>query len=150
MINRILTALALLAPLTSAAFGGTEITVVADQARMVSIPGEVGTVVVGNPNIADVTIQGSNAFVHGRNYGSTNVIFMDRDGNQIAALDVLVTNGASREVNIFRAGSRYSYNCAGTCETALQVGDNADYFKAVGEQSSLKSGLATTAQKTSE
>ena len=116
MARPILLALALLLPLAGAATAGTAITVAADQARMISIPGEPGTVVVGNPNIADVTIQGTNAFILGRNYGSTNVIFLDRDGNQIAALDVLVGNESYQEVNIFKAARKYSYTCTGRCE----------------------------------
>jgi Flp pilus assembly secretin CpaC len=149
MSRQIIAAFALMLPLAGGA-AATEITVVADQARMISVPGETGTVVVGNPNIADVTMQGNNVFVHGRNYGTTNVIFIDRDGNQLASLDVMVTNGASREINVFRAGSRFSYSCAGTCEAATQIGDNSDYFKAVAEQNTAKGALATGSQKASE
>ena len=132
------------------ALAGTEVVVMADQARMISVPGEPGTVVVGNPNIADVSIQGQNVFIHGRNYGSTNVIFVDRDGKQIAALDVFVTNSGTSEMNVFRAGSRFSYNCASTCESTSQVGDNAEYFKAIMEENQGKGGLATGSQKASE
>ena len=150
MARRILLALALALPMAHGALADTEITVMADQARMISVPGEPGTVVVGNPNIADVTLQGTNAFIHGRNYGSTNIIFIDREGNQLATLDVRVTNGAGREVNVFKAGSRFSYTCSGTCESASQVGDNNDYFKIIGEQNTLKGGLATASQKSGE
>jgi Pilus formation protein N terminal region len=150
MARRLATIAASAFLLAAPAFAGTEVVIVADQAKMISVPGEPGTVVVGNPNIADVTIQGENVFLHGRNYGSTNVIFLDRDGRQIAALDVIVTNAGTRDLNVYRAGSRFTYNCVSTCETTTQVGDNAEYFKGVAEQGQSKGGLATGAAKTTE
>jgi Flp pilus assembly secretin CpaC len=150
MARRLATIAACAIFLAAPALAGTEVVLVSDQAKMISIPGEPGTVVVGNPSIADVTIQGENVFLHGRNYGSTNVIFLDRDGRQLAALDVIVTNAGTRDLNIFRAGSRFSYNCVTTCEATTQVGDNAEYFKGAAEQGQLKGGLATGASKTTE
>ena len=52
-----------------------------DQAKLVKLPGRVATIVVGNPLIADVTLQtGGVIVVTGKGYGSTNFIAMDRAG----------------------------------------------------------------------
>ncbi len=123
---------------------GTDIVVKADEAKMLAVTGEPGTVVVGNPNIADITVQNKNLFIHGRNYGSTNVIVLDRDGNELAALDVTVMVNGNHNINVFRAGSKFSYACADICESAIQVGDNKDYFTTLEEQNKKKSKLATS------
>ena len=53
-----------------------------DQAKLVKIPGRVATIVVGNPLIADVTLQnGGILVVTGKGYGATNFIAMDRAGD---------------------------------------------------------------------
>ncbi len=52
-----------------------------DQAKLVKLPGRISTLVVGNPLIADVTLQnGGIVVVTGKGYGATNFIAMDRAG----------------------------------------------------------------------
>ena len=52
-----------------------------DQAKLVRLPAKVATIVVGNPLIADVTLQtGGIIVVTGKGYGATNFIAMDRAG----------------------------------------------------------------------
>ena len=139
----------LCAALATAAFAqaqaGTDIIVKADEAKMISVTGDPATVVVGNPNIADITVQNKFIFIHGRNFGSTNVIVLDRDGSELAALDVTVKLNGSYNVNVFRAGSKFSYACADICESSIQVGDNKDYFSTLEEQNKKKGKLATSA-----
>jgi Flp pilus assembly secretin CpaC len=117
-----------------------------DQAKMINIAGQAGTVVVGNPNIADVSVRGSQVFVHGRTQGATNLIILDRDGNQLAMVEVNVDTQGGQPVAVFRGGPRNSYNCAPICESTLQIGDQNDaYFKILAEQNGAKGILATGA-----
>src|SRR5215210_6109251 len=59
-----------------------DIDVVLDRAKLVKLPDRVGTVVVGNPLIADVLVQpGGQVVVTGKGYGVTNIIALDRAGN---------------------------------------------------------------------
>ena len=52
-----------------------------DQAKLVRLPGRVATIIIGNPMIADVTLQpGGLVVVTGKGYGSTNFIATDRSG----------------------------------------------------------------------
>ncbi|MDB5634855.1 MAG: pilus assembly protein CpaC, partial [Tardiphaga sp.] len=52
-----------------------------DQAKLVKFPARIATIVVGNPLIADVSLQpGGIVVVTGKGYGATNVIAMDRAG----------------------------------------------------------------------
>jgi Flp pilus assembly secretin CpaC len=58
-----------------------EIGVFLDQSRLVKLPERVATLIIGNPMIADVSVQsGSLMVVTGKGYGVTNVIALDRNG----------------------------------------------------------------------
>jgi hypothetical protein len=137
----------LLAPL-SPAMAAEELTVNADQSQVIRLDRAPGTVVVGNPTIADVTIQGSRIFVHGRVFGKTNVIVFDEAGSQLAEYNVNVTVEDAYNVVVFKplaAGkpaTRESFSCKTDCESALQIGDDADYFKMINEQQKNKLNLA--------
>ena len=62
--------------------GPDKIAVNVDQAKLVKLPAKVATIVVGNPLIADVTLQaGGVVVVTGKGYGATNFIAMDRAGD---------------------------------------------------------------------
>lgn len=123
----------------------TDVTVQADQAKILSITGSPATVVVGNPMIADVSIQGGILAVHGRHFGSTNVIILDNQGNQLTALKVHVVRDADDNVVIYKGATegkivgKFSYTCAPNCEAALMPGDDADYNGGIVAQIQAKS-----------
>ncbi|SEO56133.1 Pilus formation protein N terminal region [Rhodopseudomonas pseudopalustris] len=61
------------------AAGEDTVSVNVDQAKLIRLPQNISTLVVGNPLIADVTLQpGGMVVVTGKGYGATNVIAMDR------------------------------------------------------------------------
>lgn len=131
----------------TAAMASTEVVIKNDQAKMLVLSGKPGTVVVGNPSIVDVTVQGSNVFVHGRNFGTTNVLVYDRDGQELGNLEVTVMKGGSNNVSVFRAASRYTYACSPKCESAPDAGDNFDWFKNMTDEAKTKGEMAIGASK---
>ena len=77
-------ALPLLAPVAATAQEGP-ISVKANMARILRISAPAATVIIGNPGVADVTIQDPQTLVlTGKSYGTTNLIVLDSDGNPIA------------------------------------------------------------------
>lgn len=126
------------------------ITVKADQARAVAVKGEPATVVIGNPLFAEVTVGEGMILIHGRQFGTTNVLVLDDAGNTLSDFELNVVRGGGRNVTVYKAGSAYSYLCAPSCESTLQVGDNTEYFGAVNSAMSTKNGLSTGASKSSE
>jgi hypothetical protein len=118
-------------------------TVKMDETVLLNVSGAPGSVVIGNPSIADATAHGSKIFIHGRSYGSTNLTILDVDGKQLVSFDVSVEVGSSDNVAIFRAAERYSYVCAPLCQASMQIGDNADYTKTIVELNGAKIKLAT-------
>lgn len=137
------TALALAFLHTSASHAAQELIIKTDQTQLISISGNPGAIVIGNPSIADATVHGNKLFVHGRAYGSTNLIILDENGNQISALDITVMLGGENNLQIYKAGARYSYVCAPDCEGTLQSGDSADFFGDISKMDAKKTGAAT-------
>jgi hypothetical protein len=142
------TAMMLLA--TAPLLAGTSINVGADHARIVSVTGTPSAVVVGNPMFADVSVQQGVIIVHGRNFGATNVIVLDVDGNQLAAFDVNVTSAGDRNISVFKAGHAFSSVCAPLCQYTLQTGEDPEWFKVLNEQNAGKAGQSAGAIKLGE
>jgi Pilus formation protein N terminal region len=139
----------MLALATGQAFAAEPITIQSDQSQIMTMARAPGTVVVGNPSIADVTVQGKQVFLHGKTYGTTNITILDEAGGQLAMFEVTVQLGGGNNVALFKAGQLASYVCAPDCESSLHIGDDKDYFKNLLSQSSSKIGLAT-GQKSGE
>ncbi|MBK1871435.1 pilus assembly protein N-terminal domain-containing protein [Taklimakanibacter albus] len=139
---------AILTALTAPALAASDVVINADQAKIISVSGQPGMVVVGNPNIADVTVRGDQVVLMGRNYGVTNLIILDREGNQLAALDVTVQITDKNAVHVFKAGGRMSLACAPTCEQTLQVGDDVvRVFDPLSKEIQTKADLANGSSK---
>jgi hypothetical protein len=145
MIKTSLTAISLCAALVSANPAAAEpLALLTDQTKALTVAKTPATIVVGNPSIADVTIQDNNIFLHGRAFGTTNIILLDEAGATMSEFEVTVTNGISTHVAVYRGGYfRYSMVCAPVCEGELQQGDEKEYFSTLLSQANGKLGLAT-------
>jgi Pilus formation protein N terminal region len=133
---------------SAAAAAAEGITIESDKTQLITVAVKPGTVVVGNPSIADISINGNQVFVHGHGYGNTNIIIMDTQGNQLANFDVTVKQSSSNAVTLFRAANRYSMACEPICEYNLQPGDQVDWFKGIAEQQGAKNDLASGSETT--
>ncbi|WP_170263269.1 pilus assembly protein N-terminal domain-containing protein [Blastochloris sulfoviridis] len=142
------TGLAAAAPLAvSGTAQATEtMTVVLDQARVLPLPADVSTIVVGNPAIADATTQnGSLMVVTGKGYGLTNLMMLDAKGRTVAEHLVNVVAPRNSTVTVFRGGKamdRLTYACAPRCEGTIVLGDSKDYFDNMKKQAEDRNKLA--------
>jgi Pilus formation protein N terminal region len=120
------------------------VTVNVDQARLLRIPARVATIVIGNPLIADATLQnGGILVVTGKGYGSTNLLALDRSGQVIMEKTVRVLGPKSDNlVVVYRGTDRESYSCAPECQPRITLGDAAPYFNSALGQTSLRDGQA--------
>ncbi|MBI5265361.1 MAG: pilus assembly protein N-terminal domain-containing protein [Bradyrhizobium sp.] len=121
-----------------------------DQAKLVRLPGRVATIVVGNPLIADVTLQpGGMIVVTGKGYGATNFIALDRAGEVLVDRIIQVEGPTDRLVTVYRGVERESYSCMPICQRRVTLGDGDSYFKntmdQAGSLSSQASGNAASA-----
>jgi hypothetical protein len=101
-----------------------------DQAKLVKLPGRVATIVVGNPLIADVTLQnGGIVVVTGKGYGATNFIAMDRSGDILVDRVIQVEGPTDRLITVYRGIERESYSCMPICQRRVTLGDGDNFFK---------------------
>jgi Flp pilus assembly secretin CpaC len=142
-----LTVGALLWPLAASAEpASSAINVNVDQAKLVKLPARVATIVVGNPLIADVTLQsGGILVVTGKGYGATNFIAMDRTGEVLVDRQIQVEGPTEELVTVYRGVERESYSCTPICQRRVTLGDGDNYFKAAADQANALSGAASGA-----
>lgn len=144
-------ALALLAVVPAGAQDAETIIVTQDQAKILRIAAPAATIIIGNPSIADATMQDAQTLViTGRAAGTTNFIVLDAAGEPIAEQLVAVEGPTDNNVSVFRGPQRFSYNCVPNCQPHVVPGDNMDYFTIVNGQNTTRtstaSGSATAVQ----
>ncbi|HEX9468596.1 MAG TPA: pilus assembly protein N-terminal domain-containing protein [Bradyrhizobium sp.] len=123
---------------------GDAIAVNVDQAKLVKLPSRVATIVVGNPLIADVTLQtGGIIVVTGKGYGATNFIAMDRTGEILVDRVIQVEGPTDRLVTVYRGVERESYSCMPICQRRVTLGDGESYFKSTIDQAGSLSSQAS-------
>jgi hypothetical protein len=118
-----------------------------DQAKLVRLPGRVATIIIGNPMIADVTLQpGGLVVVTGKGYGATNFIATDRSGQVLMDRMIQVEGPAEQMVTVYRGIDRETYSCMPICQRRVTLGDGESFFKAAIDQvSTLSSQAASSA-----
>ncbi|MCK1655038.1 pilus assembly protein N-terminal domain-containing protein [Bradyrhizobium sp. 149] len=137
-------AAALASPAAGVAESADTIAVNVDQAKLVRLPGKVATIVVGNPLIADVTLQpGGMIVVTGKGYGATNFIALDRAGEILVDRQIQVEGPSDRLVTVYRGIERESYSCAPLCQRRVTLGDSDTYFNSAMSQAGSLSGTAS-------
>jgi hypothetical protein len=92
------------------------LTVRLDQSAPVRLSSPARDVVVGNPNIADITmLDARHLVVLGKAYGVTNLLVMDAAGRTILDRQVVVSSSDSA-MAYYRGGETRAYACAERCE----------------------------------
>ncbi|MBN8987712.1 MAG: pilus assembly protein N-terminal domain-containing protein [Rhizobiales bacterium] len=127
-----------------------KIAVNVDQAKLIKLPPKVATIIVGNPLIADVTLQGGGVVVvTGKGYGATNLIAMDRTGDILVDRLIQVEGPQEQIVTVYKGIERESYSCMPICQRRVTLGDGDKYFQLsidqAGSLSSQASGSAAAA-----
>ena len=134
------------APAVPTPIGIDAIAVNVDQAKLIRLPSRVATIVVGNPLIADVTLQnGGVIVVTGKGYGATNFVAMDRAGEVLVDRVIQVEGPTDKVVTIYRGVDRESYSCMPICQKRVTLGDGDGYFKSTMDQSGTLASQASGA-----
>jgi Pilus formation protein N terminal region len=122
-----------------------DINVILDQARLVKLPDRVATIVVGNPSIADASVQpGGWMIITGKGYGMTNIVALDRSGGILMEKTVAV-EGPQDVVVVYRGIERNTYSCTPECSRRLTLGDGNTYFDVSAGQITARNALAAGA-----
>jgi hypothetical protein len=114
---------------TAAPHVARALTVPIDESAIVRTSAPIGSVVVSNPSIADVTVvDARRVAVLGRGYGMTNLIVLDRMGRPIMQQRISVAPAQSGRVSLYRGPLVYNFACSPRCERTPMPGeDKAPY-----------------------
>lgn len=119
------------------------ISVAVDFAKLLKLPPGTTTLVVGNPGVADVSIQRNQLMVvTGRSYGRTNLIALDAGGGVISESVIVVSNADQGSLVVQRGLDKESLVCNPNCAPSLQIGDGAGRFTALKSQIEGRETLA--------
>lgn len=129
------------APLVAAPSDPVVVTV--DHAKIIRLPEKTQTVVVGNPLIADVTVQKNGILVvTGKSYGVTNLIALDAGGAMLAESLIRVQAADDMVVTVQRGLERETFSCAPTCQPSMALGDSPKHFNEIGDQAAQRAAQA--------
>jgi Flp pilus assembly secretin CpaC len=88
-----------------------------NHARVLKLDRPVSKVIVGNSQVADVTVADPKTIVlTGRSFGATNIVLLDADGNAIVDERVLVSVDEGNTVRVYKQTERTVLSCAPNCE----------------------------------
>jgi hypothetical protein len=119
-----------------------------DQSQLLRLPRAASEVIIGNPSIADVAVQGGNLLVvTGKTFGVTNIIALDQERNVIQDQRVLVQRDEARTVNLHKGSQRQSYSCTPNCSPTLTIGDDTAYFDMVSKHAQSKTKFSDGASE---
>lgn len=125
------------------ALATTDLIVRYDQSQLLRLPRPVSEVIIGNPSIADVSVQGGNLLVvTGKTFGVTNIIALDLQKNVIQDQRVIVQRDEARVVNLHKGSQRYSFTCSPNCTPTITIGDENSYFETISKHAQTKTGFS--------
>ncbi|WP_425336150.1 pilus assembly protein N-terminal domain-containing protein [Sinorhizobium numidicum] len=90
-----------------------------DHARVLKLDRPVSKVIIGNSEVADATVADAKTIVlTGRNFGTTNLVILDQDGNAIVDERILVSIDEGNTLRVYRQTVRSVLSCTPNCERA--------------------------------
>lgn len=109
--------LALMALLSAgAAEAASKIVIEKNHSARIVLPASAGSVVVGNPDIADVTVVDSRTlYIIGRGFGRSSVSVTDGAGRNIFDADVMVGTPVEGGVTVYKGLKSTTLICGRTC-----------------------------------
>jgi Flp pilus assembly secretin CpaC len=118
--------------------------IVLDQASILKLPEKVATIIIGNPSVADGSLQsGGLLVVTGKGYGATNLIALDSRGNALVEYALKVSAPKDGRVTIYRGVDRETWSCVPNCERSVMLGDAPAYFDIAVSQAGARNGQST-------
>jgi Flp pilus assembly secretin CpaC len=117
LIAALLAAMALASP----AVAGTGLEVTMNQAKIVKLSRPADTIVVGNPAIADASVQDASTIVlTGKGFGVTNLVILDAEGKPIIDEQITVVRQDASSVRIYRRAEIQTMSCTPYCESSYK------------------------------
>jgi hypothetical protein len=122
------------------------ISLMLDRATIIRPPAKTSMVVIGNPAIADVSVQKNGVMVlTGKSYGETNMIALDDQGQLISESWIKVGAPGRSNMVVVRGADTETYSCTPNCQPTVMLGDSEKHFGKLGSQVGSRNGSANAA-----
>lgn len=104
------------------------IMLVLNRAKVLQLPPNASTVVVGNPAVADVTLirRTKHMVLTGKGFGETNLIALDAQGRSVGESVIRVAAQGNNLV-VQRGMERETWDCSPRCQPTFSLGDSTKF-----------------------
>lgn len=107
---------------TTSAYAGSGIEVTMNQAKIVKLARNADTIIIGNPDIADASVQDASTVVlTGKGFGVTNMVVLDDQGAPIIDEQITVIRATAASVRIYRRSDVQTLSCTPYCESSYKT-----------------------------
>ncbi len=126
------------------AMAADTINITVDQAKVIELPENTSTIIIGNPIVADVTMlkRSGRMVLTGKSFGSTNLLALDSGGNALGESLIRVTASAKGLV-VQRGSDRETYDCSPRCLPTVNLADSGKFLGEVSGQVKQYGTMAT-------
>ncbi len=95
------------------------INVILNQAKVLKLSRPAATIIIGNPAIADATVQDASTIVlTGQGFGRTNLVILDQNGEPVFDETISVTRDQLATLRVYRRANIETLSCDPYCEAA--------------------------------
>ncbi len=109
------------------------ISVLVNQAKILKLARNADTIIVGNPEIADASVQDASTLVlTGKGFGVTNLVVLDHEGRTIVDEQITVSRQSVNSVRVYRRANVQTLSCTPVCEAAYVTSAESASDNAVG------------------
>jgi Flp pilus assembly secretin CpaC len=127
-----------------AALASDPIDINIDFAKVMKLDEPAGTIIIGNPGVADASVGDEKTLVlTGKTAGTTNLIVLDEEGVEMLNSVIRVSSDVRQVTTVFYGVQRQSFSCAPVCEQIISVGDNPEKFDSATAQIQTRTQFAT-------
>jgi hypothetical protein len=119
------------------------IEVVLDQVKIIQLPENAVTLVIGNPLMVDVTmLRGNNKMIlTGKAFGQTQIVALDVAGEAIGESLIKVSADDTKNLIVQRGLERESYHCNQRCQLTYALGDASRHMGETAGQIQSRNGI---------
>jgi len=130
--------------MTASASAAQRLVVEKNHSARISLNGAAGSVIVANPDIADVTVIDSRTvYIVGKGFGNSSVTITDQMGRPLFDGEVVVTASQKGAITVYKGLNPSSVVCSTTCTPEEGGNGSANNASPVALGTSLTAGAAT-------
>lgn len=95
------------------------IKVVMNEAKVLKLAEPADTIIIGNPEIADASVQDSRTVIlTGKGFGVTNIVIIGTDDKPLLDDRIIVSRNTDKTLRIYRQANVTTLSCTPYCESA--------------------------------